>query len=501
MRKISGRRGAFLASALLFSGAILGASLGIAGLSERSALGGEPSGDASTLVSSKVALPAEKVTLSNGLTVFLTPDPKAVQVAVRIAIDIGSKDDPLDARGMAQVIGELLADPSTRHVPRDKRAALFQALGVREWETEVVAEIDSTVIELLVPPSDVALALWFQADRVGFFLDGASEDVIVEKEKLVGPRDWDARVMFRHGRKWLFGDDHPYGGFAAATQIEGPRVRAHARKYFVPRNMVIGVAGNFDPKAVKKQVEEMFGGLVDAPKPEAPKGFRPAITSERAVRVDGGVERPTVGLMWATPGFGEPEDQTLDNVAMVLAERLEKELVESKKVADRVIVQQATLRLSGAFNLEVRAAEGHDLSEIEPVVDAEIERMRKEGPTAAEVARASRRMLTSRLVALPRAENQAYWTTWPVMMGRDVSFVPEMIRRIETQSPEMVRAAAEKFLVKSQRVIVRARPRAANNAPNNDAPKNDAPQSAPPKGTPPPNDNAPGGRKPKGGGA
>ncbi len=87
MRKISGRRGAFLASALLFSGAILGASLGIAGLSERSALGGEPSGDASTLVSSTVALPAEKVTLSNGLTVFLTPDPKAVQVAVRIAIE------------------------------------------------------------------------------------------------------------------------------------------------------------------------------------------------------------------------------------------------------------------------------------------------------------------------------------------------------------------------------------------------------------------------------
>lgn len=472
-------------------------------------------------MSSTVALHAEKVSLANGLTVFLTPDPKAVQVGIRIAIDLGSKDDPLDARGMAQVIGRLLDDPSTRHVPRDKRDTLFQALGVREWETGVEADIDTTEIDLLVPPSDVALALWFQSDRVAFFLDGASEEEIVEKEKRVSPEGWNSRIMFRSGRKWLFGDDHPYGGFAAATQIEGPRVRAHARKYVVPRNMVIGVAGNFDPKAVKKHVEEMFGGMADSPKPAGPRWFAPVLSGERTIRVDGGVERPTLGLMWVTPGFAEKDDPTLDNVAAALAERLEKELVDSRKIADRVIVQQATLKLSGAFNMEVRAAEGHDLAEIEPVVDAEIERMRKEGPTAAEVSRAARRMLTAKLLSMPRAENQAYLTTMFPMMGQELSFLPEMLRRIETQSPEAVRAAALKYLVKD-RVIVRARPRPANNtpgdpAPNNTAPNNSAPNSAPNKAAPgtAPNKAAPGtapkgnapdetlpfDRKPKGGGA
>ena len=465
--------------------------------------------DGAALVSSTVALHAETVTLSNGLTVFLTPDPKAVQVAIRVEIDLGSKDDPLDARGMAQVVGELLDDPSTRHVPRDKRGVLFQALGVREWATDLEADIDTTEIGLMVPPSDVALALWFQSDRIAFFLDGASEDEIFEKEKQVTPEGWNSRVIFRSARKWLFGDDHPYGGFAAATQIEGPRVREHARKYVVPRNMAIAIAGNFDPKAVKKQVEEMFGGMPDAPKPAGPKWFRPQLSGERVIRADGGVERPTLGLMWVTPGFGEPDDPTLDNVAMVLSERLEKELVDSKKIADRVIVQQATFKLCGAFNMEVRVAEGHDLPEIEPIVDAEIERMRKEGPTAAEVTRSARRMLTGKLALMPRAENQAYLATMLPMMGKEHSFLPEMLRRIETQSPEAVRAAAEKYLLKDQRVLVRARPRPTNNAPNNADPNNSAPDNktpnAAPKGTSPksapPIDNLPHGPKPKGGGA
>lgn len=446
MLKPSRRAGALLVSSLLLAGSLLRPPAAHAD-------GAPPS------VAAAASLPTQAFTLPNGLRVFLAPDAAASRATVRVAIDAGSKDDPRDARGTSEVIERLLADPSTRHVPREMRASLFAALGISEWRAEVTASFDATEISVTVPPSDVALALWFESDRLAFFGDGADDDEVMRKAAAVTPAGWNSWPTFRAGRAALLGDDHPYGGNEDLAHLRPSRVREQIKKYYGPRSTAVAVAGNFDPKAVKEQIEEMFGPLVDTPKPSLPTASAPALSDEKRIRVEAEGGHTGVGMVWATPAYMDPEDVLFDGLGSILAARLEADHVQGSKAASTVSTTQASMRLGSVFHVEMRAAPGHSSSEMELLVEGAIEKLRREGPTAAEVTRVSRMWLTNKLALLTRTANQAYLLTTFSFAGREMTFLPQLLGRYEGMSAAALRSAAEKYLGKSRRVTVTLAPR------------------------------------------
>ncbi len=452
MRKPFRRAGALLASSLLLAGFLL-----------RTPAAG--AADVPPSIAAQASISAQTLTLANGLRVFLVPDRTAARVTVRLAIDAGSKDDPADARGTSEVIERLLDDPSTRHVPREMRANLFSALGISEWNAEVESSFDATEITVTVPPSDLALALWFESDRIGFFADGAGDEEVMRKAATVKPAGWNASLTFRTGRAALFGAEHPYGGQADAMHVVPSRVRAHIQKYFVPRSTLLAVVGNFDPKATKAQIEQFFGPLADGPKPSAPAFKSPVRLEETRLRLDADVAQPAIGMTWATPAFMQPDDALFDGLAIILAARLDADHVQGSKAAAQVTARQASMRSGSVFHVEVKAASGHTAGEMEGLVDAALEKLRTEGPTAAEVTRASRLYLTNKLAMMSRTSNQAYLVTTLVLDGQDVAFLPQLLGRYEAMSPASLKGVVEKYLGKSKRVTMTVVPRPPAPAP------------------------------------
>ena len=67
------------------------------------------------------ALPVETITLSNGLTVLLAPDPHARLASVVVSYGAGSADEPDGLRGLAHMV-EHLAEDSSRHTAQIGRA-------------------------------------------------------------------------------------------------------------------------------------------------------------------------------------------------------------------------------------------------------------------------------------------------------------------------------------------------------------------------------------------
>ncbi len=105
------------------------------------------------------------------------------------------------------------------------------------------------------------------------------------------------------------------------------------------------------------------------------------------------VSLPRAELIWPTVPSNHPDEAALDVLAAVLGglpkeNRLFRALVYDRQLAAEVDASHPTLLLSGTFEVELYARPGQKLDELVRIADAEIERLKNEGPTAAEVRKA-----------------------------------------------------------------------------------------------------------------
>ena len=118
----------------------------------------------------------------------------------------------------------------------------------------------------------------------------------------------------------------------------------------------------------------------------------PPITSERRAVVTDQVELPRIYMGWLTDPIYQPGDADADIAAIILgagkASRLYKKLVYEKQIAQDVFVNNNSLILGSVFQLQATAKPGVKLEDLEQAIDAEIEALRTQGPTQAEVDRA-----------------------------------------------------------------------------------------------------------------
>ena len=82
--------------------------------------------------------------------------------------------------------------------------------------------------------------------------------------------------------------------------------------------------------------------------------------------------------------------------------RLYQRLVFDKKLAQSVSAQQESLMLGSVFEIEVTARPGHTAEEMEKAIDEELEALRRDGPTQAEIERARNGIETRSIQGLER---------------------------------------------------------------------------------------------------
>ena len=105
------------------------------------------------------------------------------------------------------------------------------------------------------------------------------------------------------------------------------------------------------------------------------------------------VSLPRAELIWPTVPGNHPDEPALDVLAAVLGglpkeNRLFRTLMYDRQLAAQVAASHPTHLLSGTFEVELYAQPGQKLDELVQIAHAEIERLKKEGPTAAEVRKA-----------------------------------------------------------------------------------------------------------------
>jgi zinc protease len=362
------------------------------------ALAGLGGGDASAQAVPSITV--ESYTLPNGLQVLLHEDHSTPIVAVNTWYHVGSSNEQLGRTGFAHLFEHIMFMGS-QHVPVGAFDNWLEAAGANNNGS---TNQDRTNYYEILPSNALPLALWLDADRMGWLLPTMDLPKLDLQRDVVKNERRQNYDNVPYGRAYetilaaLYPKPHPYswptiGSMADLSAASLDNVKDFFRTYYAPNNATIAIAGDFDRDSVKTWVNRYFAQIPRGPA-EPVQSAVPAVDLVRdsAVVLEDRVQLPRVYFAWHTVKAFAPDDAALDVLAFILAgdrsSRLYRKLVYDLQVAQRVSAFQNGGRRDGYFQLDATPKEGRAPAEIARLIDAEIAALIQSGPSAREVVRA-----------------------------------------------------------------------------------------------------------------
>ncbi len=213
----------------------------------------------------------QKYTLKNGLRVLLAPMKETQTATVIVMTGVGSRYETRAENGLAHFLEHMFFKGTERRPTAMDISKELDAIGA---EYNAYTGKDRTAYYAKVEAHHWETALDVVSD---LFLNAKIEQEEIDRER--GPvlqelNMYEDMPMRHIGDLWEL---HLYGDTPLGWEIIGPKenlrrfMRADFIKYlkrgYVAENVVIGVAGNIDPKRVKKEIEKHFAGIRTGKRP------------------------------------------------------------------------------------------------------------------------------------------------------------------------------------------------------------------------------------------
>ena len=351
----------------------------------------------STPESPIISIPFEEYDLDNGLHVILSEDHSVPFVRVNVWYRVGAKDEVDGRSGFAHLFEHLMFQGSA-HMDGEYFGPL-QRIGAQINGT---TNMDRTNYFEGVPSEQLPLALWLEADRMGFLLPALTQEKLDNQKLVVRNERRQSYENRPYGMAWwwlfenLFPEGHPYkiptiGKHEDIDAANLEDVKAFFRQWYLPNNASLSIAGDFEPDEAKALVEKYFGDIPAGPQPSPVLAVDPVqLAGETVIRKNDDVPHNKVWIAWHSPALYQPGDAELDTLSSVLSSgkdsRLYRAIVEQKKLARSISAYQVSMLLSSFYVIEATASEGIDPDALVAEIDNVLADVRENGVTDDEVA-------------------------------------------------------------------------------------------------------------------
>jgi zinc protease len=346
----------------------------------------------------QVDIPFTKFVLDNGLTLIVHEDRKAPIVAVNIWYHVGSKNEPVGRSGFAHLFEHLMFNGSENYNNDFFKGT--ELLGATDQNG--TTNTDRTNYFQNVPTSALDAMLWLESDRMGHLAGAISQERLDEQRGVVQNEKRSGENQ-PYGRVWdaitnaTYPADHPYGHTVIGSMddlnaADLDTVKSWFRDYYGAANAVIVLAGDISPEEAKEKVERYFGDIPSGPPVTHPTRMIAPMVGQQAETMYDRVGQPRMYKVWNTPEAGSADSDYLAMLSQIMTSgrnsRLYKRLVFDDQIAVNVAAFQSEGEIGSQFLVMVTAKPDQDLARIEAIVDEEMAKLLRDGPTAQELERA-----------------------------------------------------------------------------------------------------------------
>jgi zinc protease len=346
---------------------------------------------------SNLEIPCEEFVLDNGLKVIVHEDHKTPIVGLNLWYHVGSKNERPRKTGFAHLFEHLMFGGS-----ENLQGSYIEAMEkIGATDLNGTTSEDRTNYFENVPTSALDYALFAESDRMGYFYNTISQEVldlqrgVVQNEKRQGENQPYA-IVEELIVKSTYPVGHPYdhtviGSMDDLDSATLEDVREWFKTYYTPSNAVLVVAGDITRAQAKERVKRYFDGIPSGPPVAHQRSWTAKMAGEHRETVEDRVPQSRLYKIWNVPGYGTPAADYLRLVAGILSSgknsRLYKRLVYDDQIATQIAAYLDEREIGSQFVVVATAKQGGDLGNVERAVNEELTRFLDDGPTPRELDR------------------------------------------------------------------------------------------------------------------
>lgn len=401
----------------------------------------------------------EKFVLPNGLTVLFHIDRSDPVVAVSLTAHVGSAREKAGRTGFAHLFEHLLFLESENlgKGGLDQLSARIGGSGANGSTNR-----DRTNYLQTVPNDALEKMLWAEADKLGWFINTVTDDVLAKEKQVVKNEKRQSVDNQPYGHtqyvidKALYPADHPYnwqviGSLEDLQNATLDDVKEFFNKWYVPNNVTLTVVGDFDPVQARKWVEKYFGEIKRGGDIERIEK-RPGVVkkTERFYHEDNFARLPELTLAWPTVESYHPDMYPLSVLAQYLSTGkrapLYKALVEEKQLTSETQMYQYSSEIAGQMQLEVRAFPDKDLDAVLAGINDAMSRFERDGISQRDLDRIKAGQETQFYNGLSSVLGKGVQLTQCSMFTGDPGCTAKNIEHILAVTPADVTAVYNKYI-------------------------------------------------------
>jgi len=406
--------------------------------------------------------------LKNGLRVILSEDHSAPTYSISLTYNVGSRDEHEGRTGFAHLFEHMMFQGS-ESVGKGEHFVLIENNG---GGMNGSTNSDRTEYHETLPSNQLDLGLFLEADRMKSLaitkanLDNQRETVKEEKRQRHDNQPYGQTfdTLFETAYDNFAYKHSTIGSMDDLNAATTNDVSQFFKTYYAPNNAVLTLVGDFKTSEALAKIDKYFGSIPSQPAPPAPDMNEPKQPAERRKTL----EDPLAQLTRIDMGWKIPEGNTPDFYAMyVLGEivstgqssRLYQKLVRDAQVAVEEGAGPDERRGPSLFIVDLLVAPGKDPKEVEKLTYEELERIKNQGVTDAEIQKVRMEVKRGKVEQL---EGTLYRAE---QLGQDAVFYgdPNVINtgndKLLAVTKEQVQKAARTYLTDSNRTVISTVPK------------------------------------------
>ncbi|MDH6169300.1 zinc protease [Variovorax boronicumulans] len=415
----------------------------------------------------------QQFTLANGMTLIVQPDRRAPTAVQMVWVRVGSMDEVDGTSGVAHALEHMMFK-GTKDIKPGEFSRRVAQLGGQE---NAFTTRDYTGYYQQIPVGSLEQVMKLESDRFAnnqWPDDEFKREIeVVKEERRLRTEDQPRALLGEQQNAAVF-TASPYhrpvvGWMSDLDAMTPDDARAFFKRWYMPANAVLVVAGDVDIAQVRALAEKYYGRIPAGAVPPRKPRIEPAQRGIRRIEFKAPAEQAYVSLAFRVPQIANIDDTNSDSWALVVLSavldgyagaRLDRALTQGPdRVADSAGAYSGFIgRGPQLFVLDGVPAHGKSAEAVEAALRAQVARVAKEGVGEAELARVKTQWVASETYKRDSVMAQARELGSNWIQGLPLDASERIVARLQAVTAAQVQAVAAKYFGDDQLTVATLRP-------------------------------------------